>query len=77
MAIILLLMHPAPRLAYPRCLGNPQVDHQFQGPQKDAQKKKIFGYAPPKEVRPRKDATPMRLHSKKTLNDSFHNAGPK
>ena len=23
-----LYMHPAPRLAYPSCLGNPQVDPQ-------------------------------------------------
>ena len=38
-----LFMHPAPRLACPRCLGNPQVDHQTKGHKKMPQKKKEAG----------------------------------
>ena len=37
---ILFFRHPVPRLVYPPCLGNPQVDPQFQWTAVQKQKKK-------------------------------------
>ena len=43
-------MHPVPRLAYPRCLGNPQVDPQSQGQKKKMPPPKKKRQAPLKDV---------------------------